>query len=1117
MRDRGPKPTCLSTQHHGAEVIRDFPAHYFGCIEISERPHFLGRSNPLWDEELKLQEETLRQQNGGKESKIEDFKEAAEKAITKKILSLAVSIDWESFQIGTWIQGVQPCEASSKKLEKNAFNEDKETGEYELEKDINSYVIQWDIVGREIERDDRSDSNHQSTSSNDSRPKSPLRQISTLKVLKSDFMEGNEAAENIHLLQDGQRGRRPNLAPSQPSNVSRSSFYKSSEDYLKPVEEDITVDYRFKGHFPDQRLSLEYLLEEKSCLPMTGDVILNKERSKDRVRYFHIPYNNMDRAIACYFRDNAPDHGSLCRDPPVRTRSHMILRPEYWRGQQHGGRGSVVHARHMRPICERVSSEIWDSEDIPSNLVLFMPYLHWEEDRKREKVARIIEDETVKCHAHRETNAKREKNVKVQERTLNGQPLHHTSKFLWHPDEDPKHAKRVKEAWEKNAFGGSSGRSLAQLARGLAPGGPIEDKHLYRQGRLRYVKATLESNKHGRITALNTLGQFLLDAARVYEAMAIYRDQQVLETYLHHDPPLHPRRTLDQTYYWMLKTTNGRDRDQVVYRATTMDERNMHSLREEVRVDCPGAENCIYKKTFLSKALRSPPSETQPKCNHKPTKLGIFTWDEHWKTTAVDGCDHCRGEIRKVSKIVMVDQLWMWILDKKTIITSFPERYGDNKQDPSGVHNSIRTRIKNARRNQIRSVFDVALIILDECLSTFFDRTEKFAMMNIFGEAIGYLKQLHMVSFRHLWHWTSRASEVYSSNSQHGGASHFRFPLTIPEGRLQAEINDVIEELEIMIGINNKQKDIIERFAKQVENIFDACGEWKDNMKSLSPEGADNQTASSPEKAPEGARGGDREREREKFIWFRKQAYDLISDVGDRIAELEELRKSAESTAQKIKDLLDFKQQQASIFQAWQSVKQADASVQQGRSTMIFTIVTIIFLPLSFMSSVFGMNNSTIGSDLMTFSDQANLMFPISAAVIIVSVVFAFWTFPLTGLWSACEMLVTWLLVKSGVYYCWLVIREKYKNLGSDALLKSLENEVVEMKWDVKWQRRKRKFRRSRDETEGEDEEDNTSHSAIDEQDTRQEQVSESGTAEVGSSSSWSRLYGRKKVPDADV
>jgi Mg2+ and Co2+ transporter CorA len=59
-----------------------------------------------------------------------------------------------------------------------------------------------------------------------------------------------------------------------------------------------------------------------------------------------------------------------------------------------------------------------------------------------------------------------------------------------------------------------------------------------------------------------------------------------------------------------------------------------------------------------------------------------------------------------------------------------------------------------------------------------------------------------------------------------------------------------------------------------------------------------------------------------------------------------------------LKDLLGLKQQQASIIEAKHALKRADLSVIQGRSMMLFTIVTIIFLPLSFMTSVFGMNAS---------------------------------------------------------------------------------------------------------------------------------------------------------------
>ncbi len=50
------------------------------------------------------------------------------------------------------------------------------------------------------------------------------------------------------------------------------------------------------------------------------------------------------------------------------------------------------------------------------------------------------------------------------------------------------------------------------------------------------------------------------------------------------------------------------------------------------------------------------------------------------------------------------------------------------------------------------------------------------------------------------------------------------------------------------------------------------------------------------------------------------------------------------SDRSQLKDLLDLKQQQAGIIQAFQSVTQADEAVKQGRSILIFTVVSIIFV-----------------------------------------------------------------------------------------------------------------------------------------------------------------------------
>lgn len=109
---------------------------------------------------------------------------------------------------------------------------------------------------------------------------------------------------------------------------------------------------------------------------------------------------------------------------------------------------------------------------------------------------------------------------------------------------------------------------------------------------------------------ITKLGSVLYRAALLHEAMDYYQEQELIKSYLHHEPPFHPRRTLDQSYYWTLKTTKKRDRDQVVYRGTAPKKKDKH---EGVHVS--------------------------------------------------SGCVGCVADIRKVPRVVMVDQLWLWILN----------------------------------------------------------------------------------------------------------------------------------------------------------------------------------------------------------------------------------------------------------------------------------------------------------------------------------------------------------------------------------------------------------------------------------------------------------------------
>lgn len=64
------------------------------------------------------------------------------------------------------------------------------------------------------------------------------------------------------------------------------------------------------------------------------------------------------------------------------------------------------------------------------------------------------------------------------------------------------------------------------------------------------------------------LGDYLFNVAKVANGIDIEPNERQLRTGLYHDPPMHIRRTLDQSYFLTLEDTEARDRGQVVRLAT---------------------------------------------------------------------------------------------------------------------------------------------------------------------------------------------------------------------------------------------------------------------------------------------------------------------------------------------------------------------------------------------------------------------------------------------------------------------------------------------------------------------------------------------------------------------
>jgi hypothetical protein len=304
--------------------------------------------------------------------------------------------------------------------------------------------------------------------------------------------------------------------------------------------------------------------------------------------------------MARYYHEGRPELDDFVFDSSyqTRTRTQKLLRPKFWRAQSAGTeQNSKVHARHMRPLCEVINTsespriylllasidrtDQTSMEPSGKNLVLYvslnftldstrlnfpkMHYLHWETDRARIKCSDTMKDATE-----------------------------NPSSTLAEVVEQAAAQEQIDQSIRHSLYNSSSPSGLDNnipMARMISP---------------------------TRVRRRKALAQLLFLASSLYETMTSHTNRKLILDYLHNDPPLHPRRTLDQSYYGALKSTHARDRDQVVYRYT---------------------------------------SPTTHECRRQPQGKA---------------CQDCMTDIQKVPRVVMVDQLWMWILDDRKSLRSLP-------------------------------------------------------------------------------------------------------------------------------------------------------------------------------------------------------------------------------------------------------------------------------------------------------------------------------------------------------------------------------------------------------------------------------------------------------------
>ncbi|KAJ8124967.1 hypothetical protein O1611_g8673 [Lasiodiplodia mahajangana] len=524
--------------------------------------------------------------------------------------------------------------------------------------------------------------------------------------------------------------------------------------------------------------------------------------------------------------------------------------------QEH--RGQFAHAHFMRTFCHRIPSP---RRDVP--------------DKKEESLLTTLSEDPSELS----TNPSQDGDASISRSPLNIQdkfaPNSETTKKKSKSEQiaerHPKKPKRAKgppgnpPQRQDSATSTASGKTSISL--------PWDSpRHAASHGKLVLFMPFLHYETDERRRKMSNAIRCVLENKQQIDPPT--GDSRLIQAYLKSDPPLHPRRTLDQFFYHGIDTS-ARDIDQVVYR--------------------------FCKRHGIEK------------------------------------------------KVFMVDQLWLWVLGKDLVITCFPQRWDQPKNDPLNVLDGIIEETNAKTRPPIQSVYDLAMLITSRC-SGMFDHSrlddQNYQFLDMFESSIGVVTDRESKLFsrfnrasaqsaewlrRHQRRRTSRSILLGAPSIEHEHEDRDdadQFPDVLldigVETSLLAEIKDIRDELNIIMGILDAQLQTVTYLEGFVA---------------------------------EEVRGGGSRRTTDAVVSdIRRRAGEQKRGIDAKQKDVSRMDRQALSLYDSLTDLLDLKQKHSNALEARFAGDQAVIAAKQGQTIMVFTIVTIIFLPLSFIASFFAIN-----------------------------------------------------------------------------------------------------------------------------------------------------------------
>ncbi|KAL2147255.1 hypothetical protein VTI28DRAFT_10245 [Corynascus sepedonium] len=441
--------------------------------------------------------------------------------------------------------------------------------------------------------------------------------------------------------------------------------------------------------------------------------------------------------------------------------------------------------------------------------------------------------------------------------------------------------------------------------------------------------------------------------------------------YIGFDPPLNCRRTLDQFGHGSLKDTHSRDDDQMLYKLT---KRDTHSPWKQMGNNSSmqfltGRSSGSGRESFST--LQSGPD----------VDFGVEP-----------------GSQLRDGPVLMVDQLWLWSVDMTTLVTFFSKRESSPTEgtlfQQADLRSSVYNELNGDLTGRTENTLDLAALIVWHAVTVLLDRSTHpdLEIFRIFDEAIGMLAErmtLNMKQFRINALQMDADDEEESDDSDMEGES----PSAIKK-RHKRELERAERENRENTSALLELRDLEDELTT-LQKLFDMQDSTVRQMKEIYTSREFNDATKAGQEHLE-------------------EALEYLDDFKQQTAEM---LKRVETTRNDYEKMLEMAQRQAQVDEVRWSRLQAELASSQNLSVMIFTTFTVIFLPLTFFTGLFGMNTTEWQEEnIPSLKEIGAISLPASFLLIILSLIAAF----------SWRVQSAFKVTYKGLKRSWRVIKELY-------------------------------------------------------------------------------------------